>query len=159
MKIGVISDTHLNKTSEKLKLIFDKYLSSCEMILHAGDFVDVSLLKFLSDFNFYGVAGNMDSPEIKSILPFKQVIEAGKFRIGLIHGYGAPWGIEDKLIKEFKDVHCIVYGHTHQARNGDKNGILMFNPGTALDRRFTDDLTIGILTAEENLSGEIIRIE
>ncbi len=158
MKIGVISDTHLREVTDEFRACFNKYLKSCDMILHAGDFVDIELLKFLRDFNFYGVAGNMDSPEIKNLLPEKRIVEAGGFRLGLIHGWGAPWGIEDKLIKEFSDVHCIVYGHTHQARNGEKGGILMFNPGTPSDRRFTDDLTIGILTVEERISGEIIRI-
>lgn len=159
MKIGVISDTHLTRVSDEFRAYFGKYLRSCDMILHAGDFVGIELFKFLSEYNFHGVAGNMDSPEIKNFLPSKKIVEADRFRIGLIHGWGAPWGIEDKLIKEFTDVHCIVYGHTHQARNGERNGILMFNPGTASDRRFTDDLTIGILTVEDQLSGEVIRIE
>jgi putative phosphoesterase len=158
MRIGVISDTHLTKVSEDFRKTFQKYLGTCDMILHAGDFVGVELLKFFTDFNFYGVAGNMDLPEVKNLLPQKQVIQAGKFRIGLIHGWGAPWGIEDKLFNEFNDVDCIVYGHTHQARNGKKGEILMFNPGTATDRRFTDDLTFGIITVEDQLSGEIIRI-
>ncbi len=158
MRIGVISDTHLTGITKEFKSIFDRHLSSCDMILHAGDFVGIELFNFLSKYNFHGVAGNMDYPEIKNLLPSKKIIEAGRFRIGLIHGWGAPWGIEDKLIKEFSDVQCIVYGHTHQARNGEKNGILMFNPGTPSDRRFTEDLTIGILSVENQLSGEIIRI-
>jgi len=158
MKVGVISDTHLTGVSDEFKGYFDRYLKSCDIILHAGDFVGVELLKFLCEYNFHGVAGNMDFEEVKGLLPSKKIIEVGQFRIGLIHGWGAPWGIEDKLIKEFTDVHCIVYGHTHQARNDYKNGILMFNPGTASDRRFTDDLTLGILTVENQLSGEIIRI-
>lgn len=158
MRIGVISDTHLTGVTEEFKSIFDRHLSSCDMILHAGDFVGIELLNFLSKYNFHGVAGNMDYPEIKNLLPSKKIVQAGRFRIGLIHGWGAPWGIEDKLIKEFSDVHCIVYGHTHQTRNGEKNGILMFNPGTPSDKRFTEDLTIGILTVDNQLSGEIIRI-
>lgn len=159
MKIGVISDTHLIDVTDKFKKIFDKYLSSCDMILHAGDFVGIDLLKFLTGFNFHGVAGNMDFAEVRQLLPEKKIVNADNFRIGLIHGWGAPWGIEDKLIKEFSDVHCIVYGHTHQARNGEKNGIIMFNPGTPVDKRFTDVLTVGIITVEDSIKGEIIRVE
>lgn len=158
MRIGVISDTHLTKVHDNFKEIFNKYLKDCDMIIHAGDFVEVELVKFLTEYNFCGVAGNMDVPEIANLLPARRVVEVMGFRIGLIHGWGAPWGIEDKLIREFKDVHCIVYGHTHQPRNGEKNGILMFNPGTPTDRRFTDVLTLGILNVEDKIKGEIIRI-
>jgi putative phosphoesterase len=158
MKIGVISDTHLTSVTDTFKNIFDKYLKSCDMIFHVGDFVGLEILKFLTEFNFHGVAGNMDVPEVKQLLPAKKIITVGNFKIGLIHGSGGPWGIEDKLIKEFDDVNCIVYGHTHQARNGERKGILMFNPGTPTDRRFTEALTVGVIHLEDRIEGEIIRV-
>lgn len=48
MKIGVISDTHLQRVSRELQEIFYRYLGDAEMILHAGDFVSREIVSFLS---------------------------------------------------------------------------------------------------------------
>jgi predicted phosphodiesterase len=42
-------------------------------------------------------------------------------------------GVGRKDIGEFKNVDCVVYGHTHKPANHVKDNILFFNPGSAAD--------------------------
>ncbi|NNG06210.1 MAG: YfcE family phosphodiesterase, partial [Desulfobacteraceae bacterium] len=56
-------------------------------------------------------------------------------------------------------VDVIVYGHSHQAVNYVKDGILLFNPGTATGFSYSKDHSLGILELGETIRGEIIPIE
>jgi putative phosphoesterase len=99
----------------------------------------------------------MDPYEIRKVFPQKQVIEIGGFRIGLIHGGGAPFGIESRIRDEFDEVDAIVYGHTHTPANQQGKGVFFFNPGSPT-RSFWHSATLGILHIREKIEGEIIKI-
>jgi predicted phosphodiesterase len=77
----------------------------------------------------------------------------------MMHGWGMPYNLEQKLLKEIGPVDCLVYGHSHKPANRMKNGILFFNPGSAIDRRFTKHNTVGILEINDRIRGEIIEIK
>ena len=158
LKIGVLSDTHLDKVNEELLRIKAKYLSDVDYILHAGDIVSVEVADYLNDGNFFGVHGNMDPYSVRELLPEKTVLEFGPFRFGLIHGWGAKAGLEERISSEFREVDAIVYGHSHSPANHMKDGILFFNPGTAMGYRASGPHTIGILEIDENITGRIIEI-
>jgi putative phosphoesterase len=97
------------------------------------------------------VHGNMDSGELKAVLPVKEIVETENKRIGITHGSGAPWGIEERVRKMFESdrIDIIVYGHSHRPQNKVINDILFFNPGNAAD-------SFGILTIDGEAEGEII---
>ena len=158
IKIGVLSDTHLNKVNDELQRIKLEYLSEADYIMHAGDIVSIEVAEYLNDGNFFGVHGNMDPHSVRELLPEKRVLEFGPFRIGLIHGWGAKAGLEDRISREFKDVDVIVYGHSHSPANHVKDGILFFNPGTAIGYNSSGPHTIGILEVDDNITGRIINI-
>lgn len=158
MKIGVISDTHLRHCDEKLRIIAESHFREVDMILHAGDMVALEVLDAFAGREVRAVCGNMDGRDVRDALGEKMLIEAGGFRIGLIHGWGMPFGIEKKLRKQFDHIDCLVYGHTHQARMEVRDGVLYFNPGSATDRRFTKKNSIGILEIGERIRGKIIDI-
>jgi len=159
MKIGVISDTHLDNISDHLGKRILKHFKDVDMILHAGDVVELSVLDFFLDKEVKLVAGNMDSWEIKQSTPIKQVIQIEGYKLGLIHGWGSPVGIEDRILKEFDDIDILVYGHTHNAASFTKSGVLFFNPGSPTDKRFaTNKNTIGILNIGNQISSQIITI-
>jgi putative phosphoesterase len=158
LKIGVISDTHLGGYSERLADIFRRHLRDCDLIVHAGDLTDLRVLDVFEGKEVKAVHGNMDSPEVRHRLPDKCLLEVAGHRIGLIHGWGSPFGIEHRVIKAFEDVDCLIYGHTHQAVNDLRDRVLFFNPGSATGRFFTPQNTIGILVVGERIEGEIIRL-
>jgi putative phosphoesterase len=157
-KIGILSDTHLKRLNDKLEEIYRKYLFDMDIVIHAGDYVSVDVVEFLNRDNFHGVQGNMDSYEVRQILPDKKVIEVGSHRIGIIHGWGSKDGLEEKIRNEFKEVDIIVYGHSHSAANHVKDGILFFNPGTAIGYSTSGPHTIGILEIDDIVKGKIVDI-
>ncbi len=158
MKIGVLSDTHLNRVTEGFKKIYDKYLSDKDLILHAGDVVSTDIVDFLSMKMFHGVCGNMDPSDVQGVLPSKKIIKIGSHRIGLIHGWGGHSDLEDRIRSEFREVDVIIYGHSHQAVSHKKNGILFFNPGTATGFSSSGLHSIGVLEVDKTIRGEIIEL-
>jgi putative phosphoesterase len=156
MKIGVISDTHLGRLTEEFEQIYERYLSDKDLILHAGDIISTVIVDFLSRKNFHGVYGNMDPQDVRDRLPEKRVIELGSYRLGLIHGGGPAAGLEDRVWSEFQDVDVIVYGHSHNAVNYMRDGVLVFNPGTATGFSSSGTHTVGILDLGDTIRGEIV---
>lgn len=142
MKIGVVADTHLREGNEYLRRISEKFFSDADIILHAGDLVSTKVLAAFGEKDIRAVRGNMDVDES---LPEKLLLEIEGVKIGLIHGWGMPMGLEAKLLREFDEVDCLVYGHTHIACNHLRDGVLFFNPGSPTDRRFAPVNTIGLL--------------
>jgi putative phosphoesterase len=160
LKIGVISDTHLREPDERLLDIIRKHFREAALILHAGDLVDLRVLDVFGDKEVVAVCGNMDPPRVGDMIPPKRVLEIGRFRIGLIHGWGSPYDLEDRIRREFENVDCIVYGHSHTPANHIREGILFFNPGTACERRHAGPNTVGILeVGEDGIAGRIIDVD
>jgi len=158
MKIGVLSDTHLREPDSEFKKLIEFHFKEVDKILHTGDFVDWSIVEYLSSQReLIAVCGNMDPPEIRKTFPRKRVIELKGFKIGLVHGGGPPFGIESRVRDEFDEVDVIVYGHSHTPANHQVKGILFFNPGSPT-RSFTHRSTLGILHIGEKIEGEIIKI-
>jgi putative phosphoesterase len=151
MRIAVLADTHVHKLEYLPNKIIDA-LSTVDLIIHAGDFTDVQLLNGLKQLNeVKAVHGNMDSRELKSVLPIKEIVETKDKRIGITHGSGGPWRIEERVRKVFESdrIDIIIYGHSHRSQNKVTNDILFFNPGKATD-------SFGILTIDGEARGEII---
>jgi len=83
----------------------------------------------------------------------------GKFKIGLIHGYGAPKDIINTVRKEFDKVDVIVFGHSHKAINIKKDGIIFFNPGSPTDSIFAPYKSYGIIeVGDKTIEGKIVKI-
>jgi len=159
MKIGVISDTHMSHPTEALLSLVDGIFSDVAMILHAGDLTRISILDAFAGKDVVAVCGNMDRYDVTQTLTAKKIVNIHGCRIGLIHGWGSPKGIEDRIRREFQDVDAIVYGHTHKAANKMKDGILMFNPGAFSGTfLFKRQRSVGLLTVDDGIRGSIVQI-
>ncbi len=153
MKIGVLSDTHA-RTLGEIPASIVRALAKADLIVHAGNFTEIAVLDGLQTLGeVKAVCGNMDSPEVKGILPEKMVFAAGGKKIGLVHGSGGPWGIADRVRKLFGDVDIIIYGHSHRACNQYVQGSLMINPGQA--RASFGMLTINKDTPSKSLDRDL----
>lgn len=149
MKIGVISDTHA-RTIEGIPLSILKALETVDLIVHAGDFTQKAVLDGLQAIGqVKAVYGNMDSQELKRILPERDMFETGGKRIGIIHGSGTPWGIAERIRKQFSGVDIIVFGHSHEPYNNYIQGVLLFNPGQVKN-------SFGLLTIDDRIIADII---
>ncbi|MDD5432887.1 MAG: metallophosphoesterase [Candidatus Omnitrophica bacterium] len=162
IKIVVISDTHIPERSTEIpkKLLDD--LKTADMIIHAGDLVDISVLETLKKIcpNVKAVQGNMDHEEVKTILPEKEVFKIGKYRIGLAHGWGAPSKLIEVLTTAFENipVDIIIFGHSHCSVNEKINGILYFNPGSPTDKIFAASNSYGIIEINDKIEAKIIKL-
>lgn len=158
MKIGVISDTHIPHRAKKIPKKITQLFSNVDLIIHAGDLVDISILDELEIIaKVEVVKGNMDGAD--NPYPIKKILSIEELKIGLIHGYGSPFGLRDRIRKEFDELDIIIYGHSHKPYNKTENGILFFNPGTPTDKIFALYNSIGILEINgKEAKGEIIRI-
>jgi hypothetical protein len=151
MKIVVLSDTHVSSLENLPEKVIGA-LSQVDLIIHAGDFTTIEVFNELKQLGeVKAVQGNMDSAELKAILPAKEIIDIENKRIGITHGWGAPWGLERKVKSVFVQdkVDAILYGHSHKPQNKMIDGILFFNPGKASN-------SFGILTVGEDIKGMII---
>ncbi len=153
VRIGVLSDTHLQKPNRELsRLVTDGPFSEVDIIFHAGDIVRMEVLDALAPLEVIAVRGNMDDDGVTANLPEKRVIQVEGFSIGLVHGWGSRAGLEERVRTAFTGVDAICYGHSHAASNHVVAGVLLFNPGSFYTQ------TVGILTVDGSIRGEIIRL-
>jgi putative phosphoesterase len=159
-KILVLSDTHIPRAAHDLPKEVYEAIGTVDMILHAGDFVERDLFHKLSALKeTKAVYGNMDPKELRDILNPKDVIRIGRFKIGLIHGYGPPRELISMTRQQFSGVDAIVFGHSHAATNIVKDGVLFFNPGSPTDKIFAAYNSYGILeVGDKSIEGRIIKI-
>lgn len=158
MRIGVISDTHIRSSSKLLPKIIFEVFDGVDMILHAGDIlIDEVLIELEAIAPVYAVAGNNDGYDMLAKYGTKKIITANGIRIGLTHGTSRGRTYMNAYTEFSKDnVDCVVYGHSHKPHNEIINGILFFNPGSPISRRFEPRYSLGILHVDKNITGEII---
>jgi len=162
MKIGVLSDTHLTSIGAGMELaeqLLSGPFAGIDVIIHAGDIVIPELESCFYPIPWFAVRGNMDAAQV--VYPERRILEFASIRIGLIHGWGAPTGIEKRVMAEFQGemLDVLIFGHSHQPVCRREGDLLLMNPGSPTDRRFAPGHTVGLLTIEQGLHGEIIHLD
>ncbi len=120
LRVGVISDTH-SRVNEQVVGSLD----NCDVILHAGDIGNASVLDHLNEFtpHVYSVRGNNDIEEkwpAKDLPALNKIPDALELtfkqqRIALMHGHQYP-AVDTrhrKLRQRFPQANIIIYGHSH----------------------------------------------
>jgi uncharacterized protein len=157
LKIGVISDTHLDRVPDEFKDIMKRVFHDVDMIIHSGDMTSRAVYDYLSNWGLKAVRGNMDDFDLRDILPEKRVEEIGGKRIGIIHGRGSPYGLSNFVFKEFQDVDIIIFGHSHVPFHMKTGNVEMFNPGSF--KGFSGQAgTVGLIEIGEEVSFKHIEI-
>ena len=159
MRVGIIADTHVPSVAHALPpKLFDVF-QGVELILHAGDIVELSVLDELRSIApVEAVAGNMDAHHVQQRLPAKKILTLGRFTVGLTHGKYKIEVQKEMIRKEFGRVDLIVFGHSHTPFWGRVGDVLFLNPGSPTDDRHAPYHSVAILYVGEELSAEIIRI-
>ncbi|AHF06716.1 metallophosphoesterase family protein [Desulfitobacterium metallireducens] len=150
MIIGVLSDTHL-RTGQTLPTRVWEELSKVDLIIHAGDILNSEVLMDLSSLApVEAVRGNCDGCELAKLPEQRILICEGK-RIGLTHGaFGPGKTTPERAFRAFdkSEVDIIVFGHSHTPYLQWQEGILLFNPGSATDKRRELKYSMGLLKIE-----------
>ena len=159
-KVGVISDTHVPHFKEVPEAV-ERLFAGVELILHAGDLSVLSVLDALEAIApVVAVQGNIERDEVMMKLPLKrEVMVGGWCRIGIVHILGESSNRARLARLEFPKARVVVYGHSHIPYNQEHDGQLLFNPGSATDRRREPRCSIGLLYVDDekkSVQGEII---
>src|SRR5204863_9382293 len=105
------------------------------------------------------VQGNIEHDEVILKLPIKREIVVGYCRIGIVHILGDSHNRSKLARQEFPSARVVVFGHSHIPWNEDRNGLLLFNPGSATDRRRQARCSMGLLHVYDeagSVHGEIV---
>ena len=138
MKLLLISDTHLPGRARELPAQVWAEVAAADVVVHAGDWVDVALLDELEERSkrLIGVYGNNDGPELRARLPEIARAELGGVRLAVIHETGAKQGREQRCDAQFPDTDVLVFGHSHIPWDTTTPaGLRLLNPGSPTDRR------------------------
>lgn len=157
-RVGVISDTHIPKRAAVVPPVVLEALAGVELIIHAGDLVDLQVLEQLEKIApVKAVAGNIDLPQVKATLPKSQLINFGGYTVGVVHGDGTSGTTIKRARKAFSEqrVDCIIFGHSHKPVIEYLDGVLMVNPGSPTDPRKEPLPSFAILTLGEKLEAKI----
>ncbi len=148
--IGVISDTHGLLRPEAVEA-----LRGSDRILHAGDVGTPEILQALAKIvPVTAIRGNVDTKPWARRLPKAEVVEAGGISIYMLHDLA-----QLDLKPEAAGFHVVIYGHSHQPKIEEKNGVFYFNPGSAGPRRFHLPVSVGRLTlASGNVQAELVEL-
>ncbi len=148
--VGVIADTHIGEFLDEIPAAAFHALAGCDLILHAGDLSDASVIPALERIApVVAVHGDHDLPGAPR-LPRRAVVTIGTTRIGLIHGkrrstdalvvgvHAAAGrrltfdaGRARAMARAFRhdQVDGVVFGHWHEALMDYVDGVLVFSPG------------------------------
>lgn len=143
MRLLLLSDTHLPLRAKALQPQVWGLVEQADLVIHAGDWVDVPTLDELSarSRRLVGVAGNNDGPELHARLGEVARVEVDGVRIAVIHETGAAAGRErrcDDLFGPSVDAPAdvLVFGHSHIPWDSTTpGGLRLLNPGSPTDRR------------------------
>jgi putative phosphoesterase len=146
VEIAIISDTHMPRGGRRLPEGCVERLRAAEVILHAGDFMEYSVLRELQALGpVIAVHGNVDSAEVRAALPAVQVVRAGEARIAMIHDAGPASGRAARMRARFPEADAVVFGHSHMPlHERTADGFQLFNPGSPTERRRAPAHTMGI---------------
>lgn len=137
-RLTIISDTHLPKRARDLPPQVWQAVERADLVVHAGDWVDVGLLDELERrcSALVGVHGNNDGAELRRRLPEVARMTVEGLRLAVVHETGPAKGREQRCADRFADTDVLVFGHSHIPWDSTApTGLRLLNPGSPTDRR------------------------
>jgi uncharacterized protein len=138
VRLLLLADTHVPKRARELPAQVWAAVESADVVIHAGDWVDVSLLDELESRSarLIGVYGNNDGPQLRARLPEIATADLGGLAFAVIHETGARSGRESRIDRQFPQADVVVFGHSHIPWDTvSPAGVRLLNPGSPTDRR------------------------
>ncbi|HJQ27935.1 MAG TPA: metallophosphoesterase family protein [Rubrobacter sp.] len=146
----VIADTHIPRRAKQLPESMLPHLERADLILHAGDLMDPTLLDYLAVYApVLAVRGNLDPEEAK--LPDVHEFEFGGVRIGMVHDSGQKQGRRNRMRRRFPEARVVIFGHSHIPWLEDDEELLLLNPGSPTDRRRQPEHTFALLSVGDGV--------
>lgn len=158
MRIGLIADTHIPDSDQKLPFEIYHIFKGVDLIIHAGDIYSVSVLDDLEKIAPVKSARGdddwiVDDQRLEDRLLL--TIEGRSIRVehqfAVLNFYSKGFiGLEDvaEKIKEYPDLpDILIFGHSHKPLTLEMEDTLFINPGSATYPDHNPGLgTVAILT-------------
>ena len=138
MRLLLIADTHIPKRARDLPAEVWAAVDVADVVLHAGDWVDVATLDRLEQRakRVVGVAGNNDGPALHARLGEVARVVLDGVRVAVVHETGQSGGRTERMAREYADADVLVFGHSHIPWDTTAGtGLRLLNPGSPTDRR------------------------
>jgi uncharacterized protein len=151
-RLLIVADTHVPKRARDLPAQVWRELEAADAVLHAGDWVDESLLDECASraHLLIGVCGNNDHGALRTRLPEVARVEIEGVRFGVVHETGPAKGREERCSAQHPDLDVLVFGHSHIPWDSTTaTGLRLLNPGSPTDRRRQPYCTYLTATADD----------
>ncbi len=161
MRVAVLSDTHTVGNTRPLPTGAWPYIEIADHILHAGDVCDPALLHELRSFAAVtAVMGNCDGTDVRAWgASDEAILELAGVRVAMVHDAGAKGGRWERMRARFPEARVVVFGHSHLPFYEDRDGLLLFNPGSPTWKRRAPFHSMGMLWIDGGtVEGEIVAV-
>jgi putative phosphoesterase len=110
--VVIMSDTHLAKRAKDLPDPLWMMVDEADVVVHAGDWVEVDLLDRLEarSRRLVAVYGNNDGPALRARLPEVAHAVLDGVRLAVVHETGQATGREARCAARFPDTDVLVFG-------------------------------------------------
>jgi len=132
-----------------------------DVIIHAGDVTDGSVLSALEEFApVRAVLGNNDRG---MVLPERFVVELDGCEVAAVHDSGPAEGRTARLRRWFPQADVVVFGHSHIPWHQidvrpDGHVQHHVNPGSAMQRRGAPEHTAAVLRLHEGVVVDVSHV-
>lgn len=150
-RLVLMADTHVPKRARDLPEQLWAAVAEADVVLHAGDWVDLETLDRLEARSrlLLAVHGNNDGPDLRVRLPEVAVATLGGVRFTVVHETGGAAGRERRCDAAYPDTDVLVFGHSHIPWDSTtERGLRLLNPGSPTDRRREPHCTFMTVTAD-----------
>ncbi len=133
-----MADTHVPKRARDLPAELWSAVAAADVVVHAGDWVDVALLDALESraTRLLACYGNNDGPALRARLPEVARADLAGLRVAVVHETGPATGRETRCAAQFPATDVLFFGHSHIPWDSTApGGLRLLNPGSPTDRR------------------------
>lgn len=158
MRLLLLADTHVPRRARAIPGEVWREVDRADLVVHAGDWVAVSLLDALEQraSQLLAVFGNNDGARLRARLPEVAVEDLDGVRVGVVHETGPRRGREERARTRWPDLDLLVFGHSHIPWDSRIDGLRLLNPGSPTDRRRQPHCTYIILTLHDGAVTDVV---
>ena len=138
MHLLLLADTHVPRRARDLPAQVWDAVDAADVVVHAGDWVDLALLDALEHRarRLVAVYGNNDGPPLRERLPEVASVDLNGVQLAVVHETGGRDRREQRCAERFPDADVLVFGHSHIPWDTTTDsGLRLLNPGSPTDRR------------------------
>ncbi len=138
LRLLLLADTHVPKRARDLPAQVWQAVDDADVVVHAGDWVDVPLLDALEAraARLLACWGNNDGPALRARLPEVATAVLEGLRVSVVHETGPAGGREARAERAHPEADVLVFGHSHVPWDTTSaRGLRLLNPGSPTDRR------------------------